>query len=47
MNNKKKSLIEQYLFEIEIFCNIIDVFTVNFGQFNVSNAYKCISMRNI
>ncbi len=27
--------IEQHLFEIEIFGNIINVFTVNFDQFNV------------
>ncbi len=25
-----------YLFEIEIFCNIINVFTVTFDQFNAS-----------
>ncbi len=27
---------EQHLFEIEIFCNIINVFTVTFDQFNTS-----------
>ncbi len=27
---------EQHLFEIEIFCNIINVFTVSFDQFNAS-----------
>ncbi len=27
---------EQNLFEIEIFCNIINVFAVNFEQFNAS-----------
>ncbi len=32
MNSSK----EQHLFEIEIFCNIINVFTVTFNQFNVS-----------
>ncbi len=26
------------LFEIEIFCNIINVFTVTFDQFNVLNS---------
>ncbi len=28
--------IEQHLFEIEIFCNIINVFTLIFKQFNTS-----------
>ncbi len=28
---------EQHLFETEIFCNIINVFTVTFDQFNVSS----------
>ncbi len=27
---------EQHLFEIEIFCNIINVFTATFDQFNAS-----------
>jgi len=27
---------EQHLFEIEIFCNIINIFTVTFDQFNAS-----------
>ncbi len=31
----KKSSKEQHLFEIEIFCNIINVFTVTFDQFIV------------
>jgi len=29
-----ESLKEQYLFQIEKFCNIINIFTVNFDQFN-------------
>ncbi len=32
MNSSK----EQNLFEIEILCNIIDIFTVSFDQFNAS-----------
>ncbi len=34
MNIKLKK--EQHLFEIEIFCKIINVFTVTFDQLNVS-----------
>ncbi len=33
---------EQHLFEIEIFCNIINAFTVTFDQFNVSLMNKSI-----
>ncbi len=35
---------EQHLFEIEIFCNIINVFTVTFDQFNASliNKSTCL-----
>ncbi len=33
---------EQHLFEIEIFCNIIIVFTVTFDQFNASLPNKSI-----
>ncbi len=32
-----------YLFEIEIFCNIIHVFTVTFEQFNTTLSNKCIN----
>ncbi len=32
----RKLMNEQPLVEIEIVCNIIDVFTVNFDQFNAS-----------
>ncbi len=39
MNRKK----EQHLFEIEIFCNIINVFTDTFGQFNASILNKNIN----
>ncbi len=31
------------LFEIEIFCNIINVFTVTFDQLNASFLFKLIS----
>jgi len=31
---KTESLKEQHLFEIEIFCNIINVFTATFDSFN-------------
>jgi len=34
---------EQHLFEIEIFCNFINVFTFNFGQFNASLHNKIIN----
>ncbi len=34
---------EQHLFEIEIFCNIINVFTVTFDQFNESLLNKSIN----
>jgi len=34
---------EQHLLEIEIFCNIINVFTVTFDQFNVSLMNKSIN----
>ncbi len=33
---------EQHLFETEIFCNIIDVFTVTFDQHNASLLNKNI-----
>ncbi len=33
---------EQHLFETEIFCNIINVFTVTFHQFNASLMNKSI-----
>ncbi len=42
-NNNKK----QHLFKIEIFCNIIDVFTVNFDQCNASLLNKTIKFRSI
>ncbi len=32
MNSSK----EQHLFELKIFCNIINVFTITFDQFNAS-----------
>ncbi len=32
-----------YLFEIEIFCNIIHIFTVAFEQFNTTLSNKCIN----
>ncbi len=35
---------EQHLFEIEIFCNIISVFTVTFDQFNASLLNKSIKI---
>jgi len=28
---------EEHLFKIEIFCNIIHIFTITFGQLNVKN----------
>ncbi len=34
---------EQYLFEIYIFCDIINVFTVTFDQFNASLLNKNIN----
>ncbi len=34
---------EQHLFEIEIFCNIIHVFTVTFNQLNASLLNKSIN----
>ncbi len=33
---------EQHLFEIEILCNILNVFTVTFDQFNTSLLNKTI-----
>ncbi len=39
---------DQYLFEIEIFCNIINVLTVKFDQFNASLLNKSINfLKNI
>ncbi len=38
---------EQHLFEIEIFSNIINVFTVTFDQFNASLINKSINFRLI
>ncbi len=38
-----KSSKEQHLFETEIFCNIINVFTVIFDQFNASMLNKNIN----
>ncbi len=35
---------EQLLFEIEIFCNIIHVFTVTFDRFNTSLLNKSIKI---
>ncbi len=35
---------EQHLFETEIFCNIINVFTVTFDQFNASLMNKSINL---
>ncbi len=37
----------QHLFEIEIFCNIINVFTVTFDQFNASLMNKSINFFQI
>ncbi len=34
------------LFEIEIFCNIVNIFTVTFHQFNVSLLNKNINVLN-
>ncbi len=38
-----ESSIEQHLFEIEIFSNIINVFTVTFDHFNASWLNKSIN----
>ncbi len=38
---------EQHLFEIEIFCNIINVITVTFDQFNASLMDKSINFLKI
>ncbi len=38
-----EGLKEQHLFEMEIFYNILSVFTVMFIQFNVSVLNKCIN----
>ncbi len=38
-----EGLKEQHLFEMEIFYNIVSVFTVMFIQFNVSVLNKCIN----
>jgi len=38
-----RSLKEQHLFEIEIFCNIINVFTFTFNQFNAPLLNKSIN----
>ncbi len=35
---------EQHLFEIEIFCNIINIFTITFDQFNMSLMNKSINL---
>ncbi len=35
---------EQYLFEIVIFCNIVNVFTVTFNQFNAPSLIKIKSI---
>ncbi len=35
---------EQHLFEIDIFCNITNVFTVTFAQFNASSLKKTIHL---
>ncbi len=40
----KKSSKEQHLFEIEIFCNIINVFTVTLHQFNAYLLNKYINL---
>ncbi len=37
---------EQNWFRIEILCNIINVFTVSFDQFNVSPAEKTVLINN-
>ncbi len=34
---------EEHLFEIELFCNIIKVFTATFNQFNASLMNKSIN----
>ncbi len=34
---------EQHLYEIEIFCNIINVFSVTFHQFNASLLSKSVN----
>ncbi len=44
MNRKFK---EQHLFETEIFCNIINVFTVTFDQYNESLLIKSINFFQI
>jgi len=41
-----QSLKEQYLFKIEIFCNIINAFTVTFDQFNASSINKRSNLCN-
>ncbi len=38
---------EQHLFEIEIFCSIINVFTVTFHQFNASLMTKYTFLNKI
>jgi len=40
---KKKIYIYIYILEMGIFCNIIDVFTVTFDQFNASLLNKSIN----
>ncbi len=35
---------EQHLFEIEIFCNVINVFTITFDQFNASLLNKTFKL---
>ncbi len=39
-----ESWIKQHLFEIQIFCNIINVFTVTFDQFNITQLNKSINL---
>ncbi len=41
------SLKEWLLFKIEIFCNIINVFTLTFYQFNASLLNKSINKKNL
>ncbi len=41
MNRKFK---RTALFEIEIFCNIINIFTITFDQFNMSLMNKSINL---
>ncbi len=43
MNRKFK---EQHLFETEIFCNIINVFIINFDQFKAFLLNKSINFYN-